>query len=685
MITIGHKLGGRYKIIDYIGSGGMANVYLARDLILNRNVAVKVLRYDFQDNRDSIRRFKREALSATQLSHPNIVAVYDVDEEDNQQYIVMEYNDGQDLKQYIKEHGPLNPKRAVYIMEQLLSAMSLAHQHRIIHRDIKPQNILIDKEDHVQLTDFGIAVALSDTTITQTNTLLGSVHYLSPEQARGRMATVKSDIYALGIVLYELLTAKVPFDGDSPVSIALKHFQEDLPSIRDIYPKIPQALENVVLKATAKDPLNRYSSCDEMAKDISTSLDPDRRYEKRFVPNNQLVNGDTRVLKPVPELLAETKRQQDLEESMHDLQATESEVEPLEEKATAKQSGPKKSRKRKIISWTFFAVLMAIFAAFIIWIVFYNNREQEVAVPDVVNLTQAEAKSQLEAIGLQVGDVTEQSSEDVDEDHIISTDPKATVDVKPGSTVNLVVSTGSETVEMADYTGEDYETARDALRALGFNVERYEEASDEYSPGKVIAQSVDEGEKVNPSKTTVALTVSTGQELITIADLSGFSQTAVENYAKTNELTLTVTEENNDEIPAGILISQNPKTGAQVAKGSELAVVISLGANEPETETFNRVVKVSYVPSTTDSNGDSGDSDNSDNQNNESGNSSTQANHVEIYMEDNNNSYDTVAQELEITENTEVTLTFTLDKGKSGRYKVVRDGVTVEENNNVRN
>ncbi len=238
---------------------------------------------------------------------------------------------------------------------------------------------------------------------------------------------------------------------------------------------------------------------------------------------------------------------------------------------------------------------------------------------------------------------------------------------------------------MADYTGEDYETARDALRALGFNVERYEEASDEYSPGKVIAQSVDEGEKVNPSKTTVALTVSTGQELITIADLSGFSQTAVENYAKTNELTLTVTEENNDEIPAGILISQNPKTGAQVAKGSELAVVISLGANEPETETFNRVVKVSYVPPTTDSNGDSGDSDNSDNQNNESGNSSIQANHVEIYMEDNNNSYDTVAQELEITENTEVTLTFTLDKGKSGRYKVVRDGVTVEENNNVRN
>jgi len=682
MITIGHKLGGRYKIIDYIGSGGMANVYLARDLILNRNVAVKVLRYDFQDNRDSIRRFKREALSATQLSHPNIVAVYDVDEEDNQQYIVMEYNDGQDLKQYIKEHGPLNPKRAVYIMEQLLSAMSLAHQHRIIHRDIKPQNILIDKEDHVQLTDFGIAVALSDTTITQTNTLLGSVHYLSPEQARGGMATVKSDIYALGIVLYELLTAKVPFDGDSPVSIALKHFQEDLPIIREIHPKIPQALENVVLKATAKDPLNRYSSCDEMAKDISTSLDPDRRYEKRFVPNNQLVNGDTRVLKPVPELLAETKRQQDLEESMHDLQATESEVEPLEEKATAKQSGPKKSRKRKIISWTFFAVLMAIFAAFIIWIVFYNNREQEVAVPDVVNLTQAEAKSQLEAIGLQVGDVTEQSSEDVDEDHIISTEPKATVDVKPGSTVNLVVSTGSETVEMADYTGEDYETARDALRALGFNVERYEEASDEYSPGKVIAQSVDEGEKVNPSKTTVALTVSTGQELITIADLSGFSQTAVENYAKTNELTLTVTEENNDEIPTGILISQNPKTGAQVAKGSELAVVISLGANEPETETFNRVIKVSYVPPTTDSSEDNSDSGN---QNDESGNSGTQANHVEIYMEDNNNSYDTVAQELEITENTEVTLTFTLDKGKSGRYKVVRDGVTVEENNNVRN
>ena len=262
VLEIGRKIGERYKIIRLIGTGGMANVYLGHDLILDRDVAVKVLRFDFRDNEDALRRFQREALSATQLVHPNIVSVYDVDEENGLQYIVMEYVKGADLKKYIEKNGKVSPEDSIYIMDQVLSAMALAHRNRIIHRDIKPQNILIDQDNQIKVTDFGIAVALSETSITQTNTLLGSVHYLSPEQARGGMATIKSDIYALGIVLYELLSGAVPFDGESAVSIALKHFQDPMPLIRKNNPEVPQSLENVILKATSKEPTYRYGTCE---------------------------------------------------------------------------------------------------------------------------------------------------------------------------------------------------------------------------------------------------------------------------------------------------------------------------------------------------------------------------------------------------------------------------------------
>ena len=262
MIELGKKLNGRYQITGNIGSGGMANVFLAHDLILDRDVAVKVLRFDFQNDQTAIRRFQREALAATELVHPNIVSVYDVGEEDNMQYLVMEYVKGMDLKRYIQTHYPVPYETAVNIMQQILSAISLAHNHQIIHRDLKPQNVLIDNEGVVKITDFGIAIALSETSITQTNTMLGSVHYLSPEQARGSMATKQSDIYALGIILYEMLTGSVPFDGESAVTIALKHFQDDLPSIKALDPNVPQALENVILRATAKEPADRYKSAE---------------------------------------------------------------------------------------------------------------------------------------------------------------------------------------------------------------------------------------------------------------------------------------------------------------------------------------------------------------------------------------------------------------------------------------
>ena len=340
----GKKLGGRYKIVRHIGSGGMANVYLGHDLILDRPVAIKVLRFDFRNNKDALRRFQREALSATQLIHPNIVGVYDVDEEDEVQYIVMEFIDGTDLKKYIDIQGRVSPEKSIHIMHQVLSAVALAHKNRIIHRDIKPQNILIDNQDRIKITDFGIAVALSETSITQTNTLLGSVHYLSPEQARGSMATSKSDIYALGVVLYELLSGKVPFDGESAVSVALKHFQEPMPFIRDSHPEIPQSLENVILKATAKEPLDRYATCEEMMADLDTCLNEERLHEAPFMPVSLL--QETKVLTPLSaEVVANADSGNTIVSPPPSVKA-----EPIHEYESGREAaGGKKKRK----NWTF--------------------------------------------------------------------------------------------------------------------------------------------------------------------------------------------------------------------------------------------------------------------------------------------------------------------------------------------
>src|SRR5699024_7624896 len=281
-MIIGHLLNERYRIKRRIGGGGMANVYLGYDLILERNVAIKVLRMEFVNDPEFVERFDREAQAATSLSHPNIVSIYDVGEEDDILYIVMEYIDGLTLKEYVMQHGPLSVEIAVDIMEQLTSAIQHAHENGLIHRDIKPQNVLIDHHGTVKVTDFGIAIALSATALTQTNSVLGSVHYLSPEQARGGKATKKSDIYSLGIVFYELVTGQMPFSGQSPVSIALKHLQNDTPSVRQINPAIPQSVENIILKATTKDPFNRYQSVAEMEHVISISLNPENINEPKF-------------------------------------------------------------------------------------------------------------------------------------------------------------------------------------------------------------------------------------------------------------------------------------------------------------------------------------------------------------------------------------------------------------------
>ena len=627
MLETGKTLNGRYKIQTLIGTGGMAAVYLAKDLILDRLVAIKVLRLDFRQNNDAMRRFRREALSATQLTHPNIVGVYDVGQSQEMNYIVMEYVEGTDLKDYIRQRGALHPIEAVRIMMQIVSAIAAAHQNRIIHRDIKPQNILIDREGNVKITDFGIAVALSDTSLTQTNTLLGSVHYLSPEQARGGMATIQTDIYALGIVLYELLTGRVPFDGESAVSIALKHFQEPLPPVVNPTAMVPQSLENIVLKATAKDPMNRYRSCYEMFQDLKTCLDSTRLYEKKFVPTS--FSGETKVLTPI-----NTQKVKPIQTSR------EIPIVEMDEEKPVK-------KKRK---WPWVLLLM-ISVIGIMAFAFLHSSPKEVQVPDVTNLTEAAAKIKLADAKLSVTDVIPVQSDEVESGKVIETNPKAGSTVKEKSKITIKVSSGKEAVTMKDYRNKTYETARDELKKLGFTVEKKEENSDSVEAGKVISQSIAPNQKVEGKDTVITLVVSKGETSIKMANLKGYTREGAIEYASTNNLNLTITEEENDAT-VDTVISQSIREGSDIKKGTPLTIVLSKGK---KAHTVTKQIMIPYQKS--------------------ANNSKRKVNKISIYVEDSVNQLQNVYKTLEISEDTSVNVTFNLSNSQpTGKYKIVSDG-----------
>ena len=371
MIVKGSIINDRYQIIKTLGEGGMANVYLAHDNILDRNVAVKVLRGDLANDEKFVRRFQREALSASSLSHPNIVEMYDVGEDDGQYYIVMEYVDGKTLKQVLKQRGHLSITEVVDIMLQLTDGLAHAHDAYIIHRDIKPQNIMILSNGMIKITDFGVATALNSTQLTQTNSVMGTVHYLPPEQANGKGSTVRSDIYSMGIMMYELLTGLVPYKGESAVEIALKHLREPLPSVRKVDPTIPQSIENVMIKATTKNPKNRYTDAREMHEDIKTALDDSRKDEKRWVykyPENDL---------------EETKK---LDDDLKDLEKQEQIIKKKKEIELEKEEMAENKKSNKLL-----IVLVSIFTAIILTITvamtiyFKKSEVKNVMIPDVSN------------------------------------------------------------------------------------------------------------------------------------------------------------------------------------------------------------------------------------------------------------------------------------------------------------
>lgn len=520
MIQIGKLFAGRYRILKSIGRGGMADVYLAKDLILdNEEVAIKVLRTNYQTDQIAVARFQREARAMAELNHPNIVSIRDIGEEDGQQFLVMEYVDGSDLKKYIQDHAPLSNNEVVRIMEEVLSAMTLAHQQGIVHRDLKPQNILLTKDGTVKVTDFGIAVAFAEISLTQTNSMLGSVHYLSPEQARGSKATVQSDIYAMGIMLFEMLTGHIPYDGDSAVTIALQHFQKPLPSIIDENKNVPQALENVVIKATAKRLSDRYASTFEMSRDLMTALSYNRSREPK------LVFEDTENTKTLPKVTTSTSVPSTTEPLLKKQKAAKEDKVATENQATKAKTKKKKSRRMfGTLMKIFFAVVIVAIAIFTYLTL---TSPSTVSVPDVAGSSLSEAKTTIKSSGLKVGTVHKVSSDTVESGYVIKTSPTAGSSKKEGSSIDIYVSKGSSGFKIKDYTGQDYQTAvKDLVNNYGVSesqIEIEEVSTSDYDEGVIISQTPSEGETFKVSgDDKITFKVAT-ESTVTMPNLTGYT------------------------------------------------------------------------------------------------------------------------------------------------------------------
>ena len=568
MLSKGQKINDRYEIIKSIGEGGMANVYLAKDTILDREVAVKVLRGDLSTDEKFIRRFQREALSVSNLSHPNIVEVYDVGEEDGQYYIVMEYIEGKTLKQLLNKRGALTLPEVIDIMTQLTDGLAHAHEAYIIHRDIKPQNIMIEDNGTIKITDFGIAMAVNATQFTQTNSVMGTVHYLPPEQANGKGATVKSDIYSLGILMYELLTGSVPFKGDNAVEIALKHMKEKLPSIRKQNPLIPQSVENIVIKACAKNPRNRYDTVKEMHDDIVTAME--RENEKKIVfeyPENDLDEPKvTTVSKP--------KKVVD--------KPTEEEEKLLDKEPIVVES---KSKNKIIIGLSIALVLFIIIAIVFVFAVM-GKKVEDVKVPDVTNMTVEEAIEELEKYGFKYTTKEENSSE-VEEGHVISTSPKAGSTRKEGTVITIIESIGGEYYTVEDLTGQNYVEIKAKLELMGINV--LVEKKDVDNPDDYKGKEnhiIDQTPKYNKDEElklekgdTMTLYIPNIVDVYPDMVAEKWTLEDAQAFADEYGLTLDITKEESEEEPDTI-IAQGRPAGDTIIKGMTFKVTVAISKKE---------------------------------------------------------------------------------------------------------
>ena len=568
MIMKGQKINDRYQIIKSIGEGGMANVYLAYDTILDRDVAVKVLRGDLSNDEKFVRRFQREALNASSLSHPNIVEVYDVGDDNGQYFIVMEYIEGKNLKDLLKKRGKLTTSEVVDIMSQIADGLSVAHDSYIIHRDIKPQNIMILENGLVKITDFGIAMAMNATQLTQTNSVMGSVHYLPPEQASGKGSTLKSDIYSMGILMYELLTGKLPYRGDNAVEIALKHLKEPLPSIRDELPDLPQSVENIILKSAAKNPKNRYNDAREMYEDLKTCLDEARLNEPRYEYQYPELDSDNKKFTKQVEKAISVEN--DDEEQIEVKKVSDSEL--------------KKENKILVILAAIFVGLIVIVAAFMLFLPSVLNSE-DITIPEVSGKEVSAVVKELQDMGFEVADKTVDISDDkVPEGKVVKTNPPSGAKRTEGTVVTIYVSTGDAKYEIEDYTGKNYLEVKGALEA--HNILVYVEKKDvkdpdDYDDGEIIEQDIEPGSKLGARDSITLYIPNVAAKYPDFTDGS-YTVEDVQKFCEKYNISLEIKHEENSSYDEGTILKQSRPEGYTITNGTVFMITVASAPEETE-------------------------------------------------------------------------------------------------------
>ena len=560
MIIKGQKINDRYEIIRSIGEGGMANVYLAKDIILDRQVAIKVLRGDLSNDEKFVRRFQREALSASGLSHPNIVEMYDVGEDNGNYYIVMEYIEGKTLKQLIKKRGHLSLSEAKDIILQITEGMSRAHDSYIIHRDLKPQNIMVKEDGGIKITDFGIAMALNSTQLTQTNSVMGTVHYLPPEQANGKGSTIKSDIYSIGIIFYELLIGSLPFKGENAVEIALKHMRDTLPSIKKQNNNIPQSIENVILKATAKNPKNRYNDVKEMHNDLLTALDEDRINEPKYDY-------------PYPE---------DFEESRSFIKKAPKEKEENLVKEEENLYEPD-DKKVNVILWVISGIFsILILGLLLVFIVVPNlTAVPDIRIPDVSGITVVEAEKRLKDKGFKVAiETIKESSESVEEGLIIKTIPTAGRSVKKGTEITIYESLGIDTYIIENNLGKNYieiKTLLENVYKLKVTIKE-KDTEKQHEKQEIIEQSLTVGTKVRANDKITLYIPTSEKEYPNFVD-EGWSIEEITDFCNKHGIKLQINYKETSEYSEGTIISQSRAEGVPVIAGANLKIEVAKPVN----------------------------------------------------------------------------------------------------------
>ncbi|WP_336832060.1 Stk1 family PASTA domain-containing Ser/Thr kinase [Staphylococcus pseudoxylosus] len=674
---IGKIINERYKITKKLGGGGMSRVYLAEDSILKRSVAIKAIRIPSGEKEEAIKRFEREVHNLTQLSHDNIVNVFDVTEDDENFYLVMEYIEGLTLSEYIQKNHPLDVDTILNFINQIINGIKHAHDTKIVHRDIKPQNILVDENQTLKILDFGIAKALSETTMTETNHVLGTVQYLSPEQARGDITDNGTDIYSMGVVLYEMLIGKPPFSGETAVSIAIKHIQDPMPNVTDERSDIRQALSNVVLKATEKDKMERYQSVREMQNDLETVMSDERASEDRY--QSSITNTKTVPINKSE--IANKTREEDkgksISETMQIPIVNQQQFQSSEEHIYAVPR-KKRSKKKKFL-YTLIIVLLLFGLFGFMAMGMFGNKYLE--TPDLTGKTEKEAEHILKENKLQMGETTREYSDKYPENKIIKTKPEKGERLEQNSKVDIVMSKGPQLAEMPSLYGMSKSEAISKLEDLGIKDTKVKQSysKQNVAKGLIESQNISPGDKVKVNNSNIELIESLGTKQVYVDDYENKSFKTAKEELESKGFKVEVSEERNDDkVKKDDVISQSPK-GEEVDEGSTISFVVSKGKEESKEESKDDAK-------------DKDDKDKDDSKDDEAATKEytetyqvqytgddDESQEVKVYIRDKDDQGSSAAQTYKIKENKTIKIPMTIEKGKTAGFTVRVDDKVVAD------